>query len=151
MTESANLPSSMDIQKIFETIPHRYPFLMIDRVIEMDKDAMRIVALKNVTINEPHFTGHYPAYPVMPGVLLVEALAQTAAVFLLSLPEHKGKIPFFAAIEEVRFRRQVVPGDQLRLEVVVTRMKSRVAKADARGLVDGEVAVEAKLTCMLGN
>lgn len=149
MTESNVIPSQMDIQQICETIPHRYPFLLVDRVLEISEEELRIVAIKNITMNEPQFTGHYPGQPVMPGVLLIEAMAQAAAVFLLSLPQNAGKVPFFASVDGVKFRRQVTPGDQLRIEVQVLRLKKKIAKAAAKGLVDGEVAVEAELTCML--
>ena len=135
-----------DIQKL---IPHRYPFLLVDRIVELDEVAQRIVAIKNVTINEPYFQGHYPDRPVMPGVLQVEAMAQAVCVYLFLLPQYKGKVPLFAGIDGVRFRRQVVPGDQLRIEGQMTRMKSRVAKCQARCTVDGELVVEALLTCVL--
>lgn len=151
MTDDVKLPSAMDIRAICETIPHRYPFLLVDRVLELDTENLAIKALKNVTMNEPQFTGHYPDMPVMPGVLMIEALAQTAAIFLLSIPDNKGKVPFFAAVDAVKFRRQVGPGDQLVLEARVTKMKKRVSVAEARATVNGEVAVEAKLTCMLGD
>ncbi|WP_112182177.1 MULTISPECIES: 3-hydroxyacyl-ACP dehydratase FabZ [Paraliobacillus] len=134
----------LDIQQIKETIPHRYPFLLIDEVIEME-DGKRVVAKKNVTINEPFFQGHFPDYPVMPGVLIIEALAQTGAVALLKKEENKGKIGFLAGIDKCRFKRQVKPGDQLRLEVEITRLKGSIGKGKAIATVDGVVACEAEI------
>ena len=148
MTDSESTPTQMDIGAILETLPHRYPFLLIDRVLEIDFENLRVVAIKNVTINEPQFMGHYPGLPIMPGVLLIEAMAQAAAVFLLSQPKNKGKVPFFTGLNSVKFRRQVVPGDQLRIEVQVTHQGGRMTKATARTLVDGKVVVEAQLNCM---
>jgi 3-hydroxyacyl-[acyl-carrier-protein] dehydratase len=145
------LTAPMTIEKICEIIPHRYPFLLIDRVIQMSHEEQTLVAIKNVTMNEPFFLGHFPGYPVMPGVLQIEAMAQAAAVYILSIPENKGKIPFFAAIEEVKFRRQVTPGDQLRFEIKVVRMKKRLAKAEGKAYVGDEIAAEAVLTCVLGD
>ena len=150
MTEAAQTPTVLDVNQIKSIIPHRYPFLMVDRVIEISQNPGRIVAIKNVTADEPHFAGHYPDYPVMPGVLIIESMAQAAAIFMLMQPENKGKIPFFTGIDGVKFRRQVVPGDQLRIEVDIIKMKRRFGKTDARCFVDGQLAVEAQLTCMLG-
>jgi 3-hydroxyacyl-[acyl-carrier-protein] dehydratase len=131
-----------DIQRI---IPHRYPLLLIDRVIEIEP-GRRIVGLKNVTANEQFFQGHFPAQPIMPGVLIVEALAQAGAVLLLSQPEEQGKLPLFAGINNFRFRRQVIPGDQLRLEVEFTMRRGPIGRGQARATVDGEVAAEGELT-----
>jgi 3-hydroxyacyl-[acyl-carrier-protein] dehydratase len=150
MTEAASTVL-MDTNQIRAIIPHRFPFLLIDRIIEMSFETKRLVAIKNVTANEQHFMGHYPDHPVTPGVLLIESMAQAAAVYMLSMPENKGKIPFFTGINEARFRREVVPGDQLRIEVEVLKIKSRVGKTMCKGYVDGQVAVEAELTCMLGD
>ncbi|HHY05994.1 MAG TPA: 3-hydroxyacyl-ACP dehydratase FabZ [Clostridia bacterium] len=138
----------LDFMEIKEILPHRYPFLLVDRIIELEAE-QRIVGLKNVTGNEPFFQGHFPEKPVMPGVLLIEALAQTGAVLVLSQPENKGKIAYFARIDNCRFRRQVVPGDQLRLEIEVVRLRGPVGKCKARALVGEEVACEAELTFAL--
>ncbi|MDC3425008.1 3-hydroxyacyl-ACP dehydratase FabZ [Aquibacillus sp. 3ASR75-11] len=135
----------MDIQQIKGTIPHRYPFLLIDEIIEIE-EGKRVVAKKNVTINEPFFQGHFPDYPVMPGVLIVEALAQTGAVAVLHKEENKGKIGFLAGIDKCRFKRQVKPGDQLKLEVEIIRLKGPIGKGKAIATVDGELAAEAEIT-----
>ena len=141
--------TSMDIHQVLKKLPHRYPILLVDRVLELDKGS-RIRALKNVTINEPFFTGHFPHRPVMPGVLMLEALAQAAAILSF---ETEGAVPddntiyYFAGIDGARFKRPVEPGDQLILEVSLLRMKARVYKYAARATVDGELAVEAELTC----
>ncbi len=134
----------MDNVRIQEIIPHRYPFILVDRIVEFEEDK-RIVGIKNVTINEPFFQGHFPGQPVMPGVLIVEALAQTGAVLVLNKPENKGKIALFAGIDKCRFKRQVVPGDTLRLEIEVIRLKGIVGKCQARALVEGELACEGEL------
>lgn len=150
MPEQSAFPTApLDINQIKAIIPHRYPFLLIDRVLSIDTVAMKLVALKNVTVNEPFFIGHYPELPVMPGVLQVEAMAQAACIYLLLQPQNRGKVPFFTGIDGVKFRRQVVPGDQLRVEIDVTKLKSRVARCLTRCLVEGELACEAELTCML--
>jgi 3-hydroxyacyl-[acyl-carrier-protein] dehydratase len=137
-----------DIQRILDTIPHRYPFLLIDRIVELDA-GKRAVGLKNVSANEWFFEGHFPGNPIMPGVLIVEALAQVGAVAALSGDEHAGKLGLFAGIDRMRFRRQVVPGDQLRLEVELTRLRGPVGKATARATVDGEAAAQGELTFAL--
>jgi len=139
----------LDFRQIQEILPHRYPFLLVDRIIEIDEPA-RIVGIKNVTGNEPFFQGHFPGHPVMPGVLILEALAQVGAVMVLRKPENKGRIALFAGIDNCRFKRQVAPGDRLRLEVEVTKMKGIVGKCQARATVDGELACEAELMFMLG-
>jgi 3-hydroxyacyl-[acyl-carrier-protein] dehydratase len=131
----------MDINEIKKIIPHRYPFLLVDRILEVE-EGKKAVGIKNVTANEQFFQGHFPDYPVMPGVLIVEALAQVGAVAMLSLPDYKGKIAFFAGIDGLRFRRQVVPGDQLKLEVELIKLKARVGKAKGKATVDGELVCE---------
>jgi len=139
----------LDINEIMKLIPHRYPFLLVDRVVEMEA-GKRIVALKNVTANEPYFAGHFPGYPVMPGVLMIEALAQAGGVLLYaSQPELQGRIMYFAGIDNARFRRPVRPGDVLRLEVVFTASKRSLTKMTGRALVDGEVAAEADLSAVV--
>src|SRR6266704_2826547 len=116
----------MDIQAIREILPHRYPMLLVDRIVELEED--RIVGIKNVTVNEPFFMGHFPDFPVMPGVLIVEAMAQVAGVLVLNrIPDRKSKVVLLASIEQAKFRKPVVPGDQLRIEMIVTKIKSSVA------------------------
>ncbi|MEN9419738.1 MAG: hypothetical protein RI988_3359 [Pseudomonadota bacterium] len=144
---------SMDIHRVLKMLPHRYPFLLVDRVLAVEK-GVSIRALKNVTINEPFFNGHFPHRPVMPGVLMLEALAQAAAILSF---ETEGAVPdqntvyYFAGIDGARFKRPVEPGDQLVLEVALLRSKARVYKYAARASVDGELAVEAELTCTARN
>jgi 3-hydroxyacyl-[acyl-carrier-protein] dehydratase len=139
----------MDIYTILKQLPHRYPFLLVDRVLSIDK-GKSIRALKNVTINEPFFEGHFPRRPVMPGVLMLEALAQAAALLAFdatgSIPD-EDSVYYFAGLDAVRFKRPVVPGDQLILEVELLRTKAGVFKFKARALVGEEVAVEAEITC----
>jgi 3-hydroxyacyl-[acyl-carrier-protein] dehydratase len=137
--------STIDAREIQRLIPHRYPLLLIDRVVEIEP-GKRIIGLKNVSANEPFFQGHFPGNPIMPGVLIVEALAQAGAVLLLSQPEERGKLPLFAGIDGLKFRRQVVPGDQLRLEVEFTLRRGSLGKGRARATVDGQVAAEGELT-----
>lgn len=142
---------TMDIHKILKQLPHRYPILLVDRVLELEK-GKRIKALKNVTINEPYFTGHFPHRPVMPGVLMLEALAQAAALLAFETlgvtPDDK-TVYYFAGIDGARFKRPVEPGDQLTLDVTLDRMKAGVFKFKARGLVGEELAVEAELMCTM--
>jgi len=135
------------IAEIMRILPHRYPFLLIDRIVEVDGDR-RIVAIKNVTINEPFFVGHFPDAPVMPGVMIVEAMAQAGAIMglLHCTPEAiQNSLVYFIGIDEARFRRPIVPGDQLRIEVDVLRHKGRVWKMKGQVLVEGELAAEATL------
>src|SRR5579885_1947166 len=139
---------SMDVQEISELLPHRYPMLMVDRVLEITDDS--IVGLKNVTVNEPHFTGHFPGFPVMPGVLIIEAMAQVAGILVAKIAPHtRGRIMFLASVEEAKFRKPVVPGDQLRLEMKLIKLKHTIAKMQGRATVDGQVAAEATLMCVL--
>ncbi|TKD70661.1 3-hydroxyacyl-ACP dehydratase FabZ [Pseudalkalibacillus hwajinpoensis] len=134
----------LDIQDIKSIIPHRYPFLLVDRILEVEEE-VRAVGIKNVTANEEFFNGHFPDYPVMPGVLIVEALAQVGAVAMLKKEENQGKLAFFTGIDKCRFKRQVKPGDQLRLEVEIIRIKGPIGKGKATATVDGEVAAEAEI------
>jgi 3-hydroxyacyl-[acyl-carrier-protein] dehydratase len=141
-------PLPWEAADIMTILPHRYPFLLIDRVVEIDP-GQRVVAVRNVTANEPQFTGHFPGRPIMPGVLLVESLAQAGAVAVLSYPENRGKLVLFAGIDECRFRRIVIPGDTLRLEVTVEKLGRVSGRARAVATVDGEVAVEALLSFIM--
>ena len=134
----------LNIQQIQEIIPHRFPFLLIDRILELEA-GVRAIGLKNVTMNEPFFEGHFPGYPVMPGVLIVEALAQVGSVAMLSLEANRGKLGFFAGIDEFRFRGQVVPGDTLILEVTITRLKGAIGKGTAIAKVGDKVVAEGVL------
>ncbi|MCA0170459.1 3-hydroxyacyl-ACP dehydratase FabZ [Bacillus sp. RAR_GA_16] len=134
----------LDSQDIKKIIPHRYPFLLVDRILEVEEE-VRAVGIKNVTANEEFFNGHFPDYPVMPGVLIVEALAQVGAVAMLKKEENQGKLAFFTGIDKCRFKRQVKPGDQLRLEVEIIRIKGPIGKGKATATVDGEVAAEAEI------
>jgi 3-hydroxyacyl-[acyl-carrier-protein] dehydratase len=146
---SASPPKTMDILEIMSLLPHRYPFLLIDRVIEMEP-RQRIVAIKNVTINEPHFTGHFPDYPIMPGVLMVEAIAQAGGALLLAeIPDRDSKLMVFTSIENARFRRPVTPGDQLRIEVTVLNWRTRVVKMGGSITVDGKVVCDATVMCQM--
>ena len=138
----------MDINQIKEILPHRYPFLLIDRVISIDGN--KIVAIKNVTANENYFQGHFPIEPVMPGVLIIEALAQTGAVAILSKDEFKGKIAYFAGIDKAKFRRKVVPGDTLRLEVELTKIRGKAGVGYGIAYVDDKKVCEGELTFMVG-
>jgi len=140
----------LDAQQIQAIIPHRYPFLLVDRIIEIEY-GVRAVGIKNVSIGEPYFQGHFPDYPVMPGVLIIEALAQVGAVALLGSDEHRGKMAFFAGIDGVRFKRQVKPGDTLRLEVELGRMRRGVGMGAATATVDGELAVRGELMFAISN
>ena len=140
----------IDIQAIKEALPHRYPMLLVDRVLETSEDT--IVAIKNVTINEPFFNGHFPSYPVMPGVLIMEALAQTAGVLeLSSKPENKGKLVFYAGMDKVKFKKQVVPGDQLVMTATFVKRRGSIAVVEAKAEVDGKLAASGTLTFAIGN
>ena len=139
---------TFDIQEILEFLPHRYPFLLVDRILELEPE--RIVGIKNVTANEPFFPGHFPDFPVMPGVLIVEAMAQTAGVLVLkSIPDRESKLVFLVSIESAKFRKPVVPGDQLRIEMAVIRRKGSVAKMAGRATVNGVLVAEAEVMCKL--
>lgn len=130
----------LEAEEIQQILPHRYPFLFVDRIVELAPD--HAVGLKNVTVNEPFFPGHFPGRPIMPGVLVVEALAQVGAVVVLSRPENQGKLALFAGLDRVRFKRPVHPGDVLRLEMTLERMRGPIGKGRGVATVDGELAVE---------
>lgn len=134
----------LDAKEIQNIIPHRYPFLLVDKIIEIE-EGKRAVGIKNVTINEPFFQGHFPGNPIMPGVLIVEAMAQVGAVAILSMEEYKGKLAVFTGIDKVRFKKQVVPGDTLRMEVEMIAMKRGIGKANASAYVGVQLAVSGEL------
>lgn len=136
--------NTLDVNEIQAIIPHRPPFLMIDRVIETDSETY-VIAIKNVTMNEEFFRGHFPGAPIMPGVLIVEAMAQAAAIVVMANPVNKGKIPYFMSIDRVKFRKPVVPGDQLQIRIDLIRMRETTGKAQATATVNGQVVTEAIL------
>jgi 3-hydroxyacyl-[acyl-carrier-protein] dehydratase len=141
--------TTLDVNDIMAILPHRYPFLLIDRVVEIAR-MQRIVALKNVSINEPFFQGHFPGYPIMPGVLMVEAIAQAGGALLLTeVPDRADKLMVFTGIERAKFRRPVVPGDQLRIEVEVLNWKTRAVRMQGNVLVEGKLVCEAVVMCQL--
>ena len=139
----------MDINEIMKVIPHRYPFLLVDRIDEI-VEGEKVVAAKNVTMNDPFFQGHFPQLPVMPGVLIIEAMAQAGAVAVLSKEEFKGKIAFLAAVDKAKFRKNVVPGDTLRLEVELLKLKKNAGVAKGIAYVGDKKAAEAEITFMIG-
>ena len=140
----------LDVNEIRRILPHRYPFLLIDRITELEDE--RIVGIKSVTANEPFFVGHFPDFPVMPGVLIVEAMAQTAGVLVLkSIPDRHRKLVLLVSIEQAKFRKPVVPGDQLRIEMTMLRRKASVAKMAGKATVDGVVVAEAEVMCKLAD
>jgi 3-hydroxyacyl-[acyl-carrier-protein] dehydratase len=145
-TTAPTLP--LEAAEIMEILPHRYPFLLVDRVVELEP-GRRAVGLKQVSANEPQFAGHFPGRPIMPGVLMIEALAQTAGIAVLTLDEYRGKLGLFAGIDECRFKRMVVPGDNLRLEATVEKLRGMFGRVRAVASVDGEVAVEATLSIII--
>jgi 3-hydroxyacyl-[acyl-carrier-protein] dehydratase len=152
MTETAAesvATTTLDINQIMAILPHRYPFLLIDRVVEIERK-QRIVALKNVTINEPFFQGHFPGFPIMPGVLIVEAMAQAGGALLMTeIPDRDSKLMVFTGIERARFRRPVTPGDQLRMVVEVLAWRSTAVRMEGKAYVGEKVAAEAVITCRL--
>ncbi len=137
--------SSLEIQEIMDFLPHRYPFLLVDRILEYEEN-QRIVGIKNVTINEPFFAGHFPGVPIMPGVLILESMAQVGGVLVFkTLPERENKLVFFMGVENARFRKPVVPGDQLRIEMLVTRIRTRMGKLSGKAYVEGQLVAEADI------
>ena len=147
-TPTTTFAAPLEAADIMRIIPHRYPFLLVDRIVELTPGE-RAVGLKAVTANEPQFTGHFPERPIMPGVLMVEALAQTAGIAVMTLEAYRGKLGLFAGIDECRFRRMVVPGDVLRLEVTVEKLRGMFGRARGVASVDGEVAAEALLSIII--
>jgi len=141
---------ALDIDAIREILPHRYPFLLVDRIEELESE--RVVGIKNVTVNEPFFAGHFPDYPVMPGVLIIEAMAQVAGVLVLSgIPDRKNKLVLLAGVDGAKFRKPVRPGDQLRMEMKVLRSRATMAKVSGTATVDGVVVAEAEILCVLAD
>lgn len=141
---------TLDINEIRRILPHRYPMLLVDRIVEMESD--RVVGIKNITQNEPFLQGHFPDYPVMPGVLIVEAMAQAAGVLVLgSMPDREKKLVLLVGIENARFRRPVVPGDTLRMEMTVLKRKASVAKMAGKATVDGQLVAEVEVMCKLAD
>lgn len=137
------MKQTLSIEEILNLLPHRYPFLLVDKILEQEEN--KIVGVKNVTINEPFFQGHFPGHPIMPGVLIIEAMAQTGGVLIFSKEENKGKIPLFAAIDKAKFKKPVYPGDQLIIKVEILKMLRGVGKAKAEAYVDGNLVAEAEL------
>lgn len=142
--------SVMNTTEIMEILPHRYPFLMVDRIIEMDVEAGTVTGLKNLTMNEEFFQGHFPGNPVMPGVLQMEAMAQVAGVMLNSRGGNEGRVAYFMSMNKVKFRKMVTPGDQLLMEITPLRIRSRMATVQGKAYVDGAVVSEAELTFAYG-
>src|ERR1700675_1222041 len=139
---------SLDIQAIREILPHRYPMLLVDRIEELEEE--RVVGIKNVTVNEPFFVGHFPDFPVMPGVLIVEAMAQVAGVLVLSqIPDRKNKVVLLAGVDGAKFRKPVRPGDQLRIEMKLLKRKAGIAKMAGTAMVEGAIVAEAEMLCVL--
>jgi len=139
----------LDVNEIQKILPHRYPFLMVDGILEIER-LKRVVGIKNVTINESHFQGHFPGQPIMPGVLIIESMAQTGGLLLLQeVPDRERKLLYFVAVDGARFRRPVVPGDQLKVEMKVISWRGDFCKLDGRATVDGQLAAEATLMCKM--
>jgi 3-hydroxyacyl-[acyl-carrier-protein] dehydratase len=139
----------LDVNEIQKILPHRYPFLFVDGIVEMER-LKRVVGIKNVTMNESHFQGHFPGKPIMPGVLIIEAMAQTGGLLLLQeVPDRENKLLYFVAVDGARFRRPVVPGDQLKLEITVISWRGDFCKLEGKATVDGQLAAEATLMCKM--
>ena len=136
------------IEEIMKVLPHRYPFLLVDRILEIE-EKRRIVGLKNVTINEPFFQGHFPGHPIMPGVLIIEAMAQVGGMLLMGSGDHQDKVVYFMSLDKVKFRRPVRPGDQIRFELEIVQMRGPVCKMTGVARVDGEVVAEAEMAAMV--
>jgi 3-hydroxyacyl-[acyl-carrier-protein] dehydratase len=135
----------MDVNEILGILPHRYPFMLVDRIVEIDTESKSIVWYKNLTFNEPFFQGHFPSEPIMPGVMQLEAMAQVAGILLNKVSQKEGEIAYFMSIDKAKFRRKVVPGDTLRMEITLTRMRSRMAAVEAKAYVGEELASQAEL------
>ena len=146
--EGGGFPLPMDAVRLMSLMPHRYPFLLVDRIVEFVEDK-RVVGIKNVTINEPFFTGHFPGHPIMPGVLILEAMAQVSGMIMLTKGENTGKVPYFMSINKVKFRKPVFPGDTLRLEADVVRLRSTTCLLQTKAFVGDELCCEAELMCTL--
>ncbi len=145
------MDTSLDVRKIMEFLPHRYPFILVDRVLSLEP-GKKVVALKNVTINEPFFQGHFPGAPIMPGVLIIEALGQTGGILAFSSQskEKPGSVIYFTGIDKVRFRKPVIPGDQMILELEMLKLRTRVVKMAGKALVDGTLVAEAEMMAAMG-
>jgi beta-hydroxyacyl-ACP dehydratase FabZ len=136
----------LNIDQILHFLPHRYPMLLVDRIVSVSDDGKQCVGLKNVTINEPFFQGHYPGLPIMPGVLILEAMAQTGAALFLSKPEYTGKVPLIGAMDDIKFRRMVRPGDQLLMEVEILWTRGMIGRMKGVARVDGDIAASMEMT-----
>lgn len=136
----------LNITEIMEILPHRYPFLLVDKIVDFDEESKRAVGIKNVTVNEPFFQGHFPGRPIMPGVLILEAMAQVGAVIILKSPEFAGKLAVFTGVDSMKFRRQVMPGDTLRMEAALTKMRGSMGKAQVSAYVGDAVAAKGEIS-----
>jgi len=141
----------LNIQDIQNILPHRYPFLLVDRILEIDEDNKKVVGIKNVTINEPFFQGHFPGFPVMPGVLIIEAMAQVAGCALLKAASGQHKLVYLTGVDNARFRKPVVPGDQLHMEISILKIKGTIGKVEAKATVDGQLVAEAEIMFALAS